>query len=319
MKSPFDSPVFRLLVMLIAGLILLAGTHSTKAQTPIPVLSGRVVDKAQMLSAQMGDQLTHLLRQHEDSTGNQIAILTIESLNDETIEEFSIRVAEGWRLGQSGQDNGVLLTIARDDRKVRIEVGYGLEGVLPDALAGQIIRDEIVPAFREGDYEDGIWQGSLSIVLALSGAYEPRAFSSGGMDGGLENDWVFRLMFGGIFAGVASIFAFIGILSVGSIRWFLYLFLIPFFGIGIGFATMSFYGAIIGLIIYTILYWGLPRTPWIKQMKKKIGDGDGIVWTSGGGGSWSSSSSGSSWSSGGGSSFSGGGGSFGGGGASGGW
>jgi uncharacterized protein len=122
-----------------------------------------------MLDEDQLNKLEYKLAQFERETSHQIAVLTISSLQGESIEDFSIRVAERWRVGQQGVDNGVILIIAPNDRKLRIEVGYGLEGVLPDAIANQIIREVIVPHFRNDDYGAGVDAGVNAILKTIAG------------------------------------------------------------------------------------------------------------------------------------------------------
>ena len=143
------------------------------AQLEVPPLAGkRVHDQAGVLSGQTVQNLEYQLKLHQDSTGNQIAILIIQSLKGESIEEYSLRVAHDvWKLGSEKNDNGVLLLIAIDDRKMRIEVGQGLEGVLTDALCSQIIRNEMAPEFRRGDYDAGVLLATNAIVQAIAGEY----------------------------------------------------------------------------------------------------------------------------------------------------
>lgn len=142
-------------------------------QVKIPQLWGtRIHDEARILSPGFVDRLEQQLKKHEDSTSNQIAILIIPSLHGEPIEDFSLRVAETWKLGQAEKDNGVLLLIAFQDHKVRFEVGEGLEGVLPDAICNQIIRNEIAPHFRQNDYEGGIQAAVTAMIQAIGGEYQ---------------------------------------------------------------------------------------------------------------------------------------------------
>lgn len=149
-------------------------TLSSFAQLAVPELWGmRVHDEAKVLSAQTAQQLESQLKVYEDSTTNQIAILIIPSLEGEAIEDYSIRVAhDTWKLGKSGNDNGVLLLIVVNDRKVRIEVGQGLEGVLTDLISSQIIRNEIAPNFRRGDYDTGVTSAIAAVVQAIGGEYK---------------------------------------------------------------------------------------------------------------------------------------------------
>ncbi len=142
------------------------------AQLPVPELRGiRIHDEAKVLSAGFVNTLEHQLKAYEDSTSNQISVLVIKTLQDEPLEEYALRVAETWKLGQAGKDNGILLLIAIDDRKVRIEVGEGWEGVVPDAIASQIIRNEIAPAFRQNNYEGGISAAVKALIQAIGGEY----------------------------------------------------------------------------------------------------------------------------------------------------
>lgn len=143
------------------------------AQLAIPELWGtRVHDEARVLSPQFVSRLEQVLKAHEDSTSNQIAVLIVPSLNGEVIEDYTLRVAEAWKLGQANNDNGVLLFIAINDRKARIEVGEGLEGALPDATASQIIRNELAPYFRQDNYEGGVAAATGAIIKAIAGEYK---------------------------------------------------------------------------------------------------------------------------------------------------
>jgi uncharacterized protein len=147
----------------------------------IPPLTDRIVDGAQVLSSSDHSRLLSLLAAHEAKTTNQVAVLTLPSLDGEPLEEFSHRVASSWGLGQKGTDNGVLLLVAIQERKIRIEVGYGLEGTLTDARSSQIIRHEMVPRFRQGNYSEGILAGTQAIVHTIEGTYtapEPSATQS---------------------------------------------------------------------------------------------------------------------------------------------
>jgi uncharacterized protein len=143
------------------------------APLKIPELWGTPVhDEANLLQQGFVSQLEQQLKLYEDSTSNQIAILIISTLQDVPIEDYTFRVAKEWKLGQAEKDNGVLLFIARDDRKVRIEVGEGLEGVLPDAISNQIIRNELAPHFRKDNYEQGVQAAVNAIIQAIGGEYE---------------------------------------------------------------------------------------------------------------------------------------------------
>ena len=172
-------------IILLAALLF---PLMVSAQLPIPDLAGkRIHDEANILSPGFEQQLEQQLKAHEDTTSNQIAILIIPSLQNVPIEDFSFQVAEKWKLGSADNDNGALLMIAVEDRKMRIEVGEGLEGALPDAICNQIIRNEIAPHFRENDYDAGIEAGVIAMLQAIAGEYqaEPSSSRRGGKGGSL--------------------------------------------------------------------------------------------------------------------------------------
>jgi uncharacterized protein len=282
------------------------------AQRELPELWGmRVHDEAKALSSQVVQQLEQQLKLYEDSTSNQIAILTISSLAGEAVEDFALRVAEKWKLGQKEKDNGVLLLIAIEDRKMRIEVGSGLEGVLPDAVCSQIIRNEMAPNFRRGDYDAGVQAAVNAIIASIAGEYTAEATDGSEVPlSGKE-----QALIGLFVMGILGIFTFSGLATQGCASWFLYAFLIPFYAI--------FPGAILGwdaglgilityLVGFPILKLLFKKKGWDKKFANSSGGGwsSGSGWIGGGGGGWSS---------GGGGGFSGGGGGFGGGGSSGSW
>jgi uncharacterized protein len=154
----------------LAGLFFLPLNGLSQLQ--VPEHGGVWVhDEANVLSPETKVSLERVLEQERDSSSNQIAVLIVPSLNGESLEEFSLRVAEQWKLGTKEKDNGVLLFVAVNDRKVRIESGYGLEGVLTDALSSRIIRNEIAPRFREGDYDGGVQAGVAAIIRGIKGEY----------------------------------------------------------------------------------------------------------------------------------------------------
>ncbi len=130
-----------------------------------------VNDYAGLLTAETRQSLEALLAGFEKNTSNQIVVAIFKSLEDEVLEDYSIRLAEKWKIGTKDRDNGVILLIFKDDRAVRIEVGYGLEGALPDALAGQIIQQQIVPHFRAGNFDAGVISAVKTIMLATKGEY----------------------------------------------------------------------------------------------------------------------------------------------------
>jgi uncharacterized protein len=137
----------------------------------VPALSGRVNDYASMISPQTRAIIDAKLRALEQSDSTQVAILTVPSLEGEPIEDYSIKVVEAWKIGRKGKDNGVLLIVSKNDRKIRIEVGYGLEGRLTDLQSGRIIREIIKPAFLRGDFDAGFIAGTDAIVAAVKGEF----------------------------------------------------------------------------------------------------------------------------------------------------
>jgi uncharacterized protein len=294
--------------------------HASFAQRAVPPLWGhRVHDEAHVLKTETIDLLESMLKQHEDSTTNQIAVLIIPSLEGEILEEYSLRVAHTeWKLGKEKNDNGALLLIAVDDRKMRIEVGQGLEGALPDAVANRIIRNEIAPHFREQDYDAGVRAGVEGIIGAVRGEYEAES-TDGSFDLGMS--WSERLFIGAFVFGILGLFTVAGLFSPGCGGWFLYAFLIPFYatfplavlGVSAGLGLLGVY--VVGFPILKIL---MGRTAWGKKMASSMGSSRRSRGWSSGSGWFSGGSSGGGWSSGGGG-FSGGGGSFGGGGSSGSW
>ncbi len=142
------------------------------AALEVPKLAGYVNDLAGVISPDIELKIENFLRGFEASDSTQLVILTIESLEGESLEEYSLRVADSWKIGQKGKDNGALLLIAKQDRKIRIEVGYGLEGKLTDLLSGRIIDQEITPHFKAGDYDAGAIAGISAMAEAVRGEYQ---------------------------------------------------------------------------------------------------------------------------------------------------
>lgn len=153
--------------------LLLLWATALQAAPDFPALSGRVVDEAALMSRKQAHQLTQQLAAFEKRSGIQLVVVSVDNLQGETIEEYGYQLGRHWGIGQKGKNNGVLLLIAQDERKVRIEVGYGLEGDLPDAIAANIIHGRILPAFKRGDMVAGIMAGSQSIMQVLAGNYQP--------------------------------------------------------------------------------------------------------------------------------------------------
>jgi uncharacterized protein len=150
-----------------AWLLLLAAWSLPAAAQEFPALTGRVVDRAELLSPEQEAALTQRLAALEQATTRQLVVATVPSLQDYPIEDYAYRLGRHWRIGQAGADNGLVLLVAPNERKVRIEVGYGLEGIVPDALAGRIVRERILPRFRDNDYPGGITAGVDALAQQL--------------------------------------------------------------------------------------------------------------------------------------------------------
>jgi uncharacterized protein len=295
----------------------------------VPFLAGRITDNAEILSPGVRSALTKELKSHEDRTGNQIAVLTVPTLGGESIEDYAVAVFSAWKLGKKGKDNGVLIIVVPNERRMRIEVGYGLEGTLTDGTAGRIIRNAMAPRFKEGDYDGGVEAGVKNVIDLLEGGKGPdaeansdgkTAESSGLHINGPDLSIPERILFGAFIFGIIGLFTVIGILTPG-VGWFLYFFLIPFwamFPIVVVGTTGALYMLGTYMVVFPIAKLLLAKTALAKKMEKgfhtKGGSSIGgfLASSRSSGGSDSSSFSSSS-------SFSGGGGSSGGGGASGSW
>ena len=274
---------------------------SNEKSSNLPILTGRVVDQASVLSPSIKDELETLLATHENNTTNQVVVVTIKSLGSAQIEEYSLELARHWGIGQKGKDNGVVLVVAPNDKQVRIEVGYGLEGTLTDALSSNIINYYIIPEFKKGDIQNGIKIGTQKIIALLDGDESVREEIEA------KGDYEMPIEVYGIMGGIATIIAsaFLGdmVMNIGlsvMVASIIGLFVNWIFGLD-GIAGIAVVFGIAALFYYIV-----------KDVK--VGSGGGSSSRDSGS---SSSSSGGGGSSGGG--FSGGGGSFGGGGASGRW
>jgi uncharacterized protein len=281
--------------------LLLCWAFSAWADVAVPPLTGRVVDQTGTLSADDIATLTQTLRGLELRKGSQVAVLIVPTTEPETIEQYSIRVAEAWKIGRKKVDDGALLVVAKNDRKLRIEVGSGLEGALTDVTARRIIDEIITPKFKSGDFAGGISAGVDRIIGVVDGeplpAPEPQQ-SFGGSD---RFDLMFNpLIIFGIFVGGAILRTVLGRL-IGSVAA----------GGAVGVLAWFLMGSLVFSVISALVAFAF--TMFAESTASSNGRSGG--W-SGGGSSWGGSSGGSSSDSGG---FSGGGGSFGGGGASGSW
>jgi len=315
--------------IIILGIAVLLAAF-TVPDTDVPYLTGRVTDNAYLLSPETHSLLTDSLRAHEMRTTNQVVILTVPAIGGESIEEYANRVFNEWKLGQEGKDNGVLIIVVPEERRMRIEVGYGLEGILTDLTASRIIQFIMTPKFRDGDYEGGIVDGALAVIDILEGGFLDEGLASGEISdsesaglSALDDPNLTiteRILFGAFIFGIIGLFTVIGIMTPGF-GWFLYVFLIPFWAM-FPIIVVGTKGALVCLIIYLVGYPAaklvLNNSAWYKKAKTDLKTkGKSSI----GGFNFSSGRSGSSWSSGGGSSggFSGGGGRSGGGGSSGSW
>jgi uncharacterized protein len=297
-------PQYATRFVLGCGLLLLLLAGAARAAPGFPQLTGRVVDQAGLLAADSVQQLTRLLAQHEQETGNQVVVVTLSSLQGESIEDYGYQLGRHWGIGTAEHNNGVLLIVAPREHKVRIEVGYGLEGTLTDARSNEIIQQVILPQFRNTHYDEGIRLGTQAILAALQGTYTPPKTAS--LDkpkhflgliivlitlGEFAADmFSSRLVSSGVLGGIGFLF---GWLVLGSLA----------VGLAIGFFVVVFHFFIGG--------GGGPTGRYGRYHRVGRGGlGGGGLYGGGGfsgGGGF------------GGGGFSGGGGSFGGGGASGGW
>ncbi|TGL39871.1 TPM domain-containing protein [Leptospira perdikensis] len=275
---------------------LLFSTLTGIGSFPVPKLERRVMDHAGILSEATITKLESELKQFETDTSNQIAVYTTPSLHDETIEDVSMQIFDEWKLGQKNKNNGVLLLIAPNERKMRIAVGRGLEGALTDIQAKQIIRNELRPSFKSGDMDGGVIAGVNAIMAAIRGEYAPSEDDVDTSGSDVESE-VSSGIVGGIFTFISLfipgfggvVFSIIGIIT-------LYPLLVAMMG--------SFFALAVAIIIFLV----------VMILKGTIGKGGsgsdggfyGGGWSSGGSDSWSSSDSSDSWSGGGGDSSGGG-------------
>ena len=202
------------------GLGLLLWLFMATAQAlNFPALSGRVVDEGQMLDPATREQLTQTLQAHEKATGEQVVVVTVPDLQGTSIEDFGYQLGRAWGIGQKDKNNGALLIVARDDRKLRIEVGYGLEDRLTDAQSSVILNQVITPAFKAGQFSQGISDGVAAMLHVLGGdpLAEP-AYASGqgeGSDFMAEHPFVVLLLFV-LFVIVVAACQFYGICTAGG-------------------------------------------------------------------------------------------------------
>src|SRR6266699_1424825 len=184
----------RWLGLLAAG-VLLAGFACARAEVAVPPLKARVTDLTGTLSGTQQQDLERRLREFESRKGSQIAVLMLPSTEPETIEEYSIRVADAWKIGRARVDDGVILVVAKNDRKLRVEVGRGLEGAIPDAIAKRVVSDIIAPYFRSGDFYGGVAAGTDALMKLVEGEpLPPRKGTANGDSRSQDHQGTFVLL-----------------------------------------------------------------------------------------------------------------------------
>ncbi|WP_262965512.1 TPM domain-containing protein [Methylobacter psychrophilus] len=266
------------------GVFLLLFFTVVRAQVEIPELSHRVTDLTATLGTQQATALENRLAEFEAKKGSQIIVLLVPTTQPEDIAQFGIRVAEAWKIGRKNVDDGVILIIAKDDRKLRLEVGYGLEGAIPDAIAKRVIADTITPFFKKGDYAGGVDAGVTQLMQLIEGESLPAPLEES--DNKLNESAFMFILLGGLIAGFI-LSAMMGRVMAGILA-----------GLGTGALAALFFGLSFAVVLIGIMVF------FIVGVRHSGGGG----WTGGGFGGGSSGSWGG-----------GGGGSFGGGGASGSW
>jgi uncharacterized protein len=288
---------------------LAVGALPLAAQQPVPPLTGRVVDRTSTLTSSERTALEQKLAALEQRKGSQVAVLMVKTTEPEAVEQFSLRVAEAWKIGRGNRtDDGIVVVVAKDDRRMRIEVGYGLEGAVPDALAKRIIAEQITPHFRDGDYAGGLNAGVDALAKLIDGESLPPPVAQPARDRGGRGN-------GG--SGFESFFGVLFILAV-----FVAPVLRRIFGALFGGVLLGGLAAFIVWVVSGILFLAL-GVGFVAFMLTAAGIVGGPGRWSSGGGYWGGrggfGGGGFGGGFGGGGGFSGGGGRFGGGGASGGW
>jgi uncharacterized protein len=296
-SPPLSRGGLRVAALASMALLLWLLITSAFAQSlqPIPALAGPVVDTTGSLTADEEAGLETRLIAYAKAKGSQVQVLIVSTTAPEDIAQYSIRVVDAWKLGRAKQDDGVLLLVAKDDRRLRIEVGYGLEGAIPDARSNQIITQIITPKFRSGNFYGGIHDGVDAITKLIDGENLPAPEPS--LNGMGRPDFMTAIIVGVIF----------GVVAGGIARGILGRFLGTLGGAGLaGVIAFSVAGMVAGGVFAALI------TAIMILFGRSGGSGGGGWYSGGGPGS-------GGWSSGAGSSWSGGGGGFGGGGSSGSW
>lgn len=302
------------LLLILAFLISFLNADITQY---FPPLEGRVIDQAHLLSVDAQEKLTAKLKQHEDETSNQIVVVILNTLNGYEIEEYSYQLGRFWRIGQKETNNGVLLVISMDEKKIRIEVGYGLEGALTDKTSYEIINYTLKPSFRANQFEKGIDKAVDEIIQAIKGEYTPKIKND-------EKDMSFDSIFAFLYFGIIFISMITNSISRRLKSQMMYkvaksTMFSSFFGFFSFVMAQGFtqYYILVSLLVFIVVFiFNYLTTRNVDFDKINTYDSN----SPSNGGSWGNSGGGfgsGGFSSGGG--FSGGGGGFGGGGASGGW
>jgi uncharacterized protein len=207
MPTIFDFLFSSAATIALFGAVAAAQPQATSPNFTVPALTGPVVDDAGMLSQSTRERLSRFLRQLHDEGGTQIQVLTVDNLGGLSIEEASIKVTDQWKLGTAKADNGILLMLSRQERRVRIEVGQGYEGDLPDVTASRIVREVIIPQFKEGDYDRGVTDGVLAIVHYVNPQFleghnaAPRGTKIPGLGFWVIMGWILVFILSRLFAG----------------------------------------------------------------------------------------------------------------------
>ncbi len=300
-------------VLCAVATLLFASATPAQSLVAVPPLTSPVTDTTGTLATDQLAALDAKLRAFEQAKGSQVAVVIVRSTQPETIEQYALRVAEAWKIGRKGVDDGAILVVALDDRKLRIEVGYGLEGALPDATANRIIDEDIVPAFRRGDFYGGIGTGVDRMLRVIEGEPLPepelRSPAQGvpGLFPVLPFLFIFALFGGSIFRRMFGRVG--GAFATGGLVGFLTWVLIGILGLALGAGFLAFLFALLGGLGGG--GGGGPTAGSNGWYSRRHGRGWGHPGGFGGGGLGGGGGFGGGWS--------GGGGGFGGGGASGGW
>lgn len=210
----------RLFVLFFAGTLLFPISARIKAQATIPSVPTRwVTDKADFLSPETRDELDERLKSYENTTGHQVLVYIGKTIGGEPLEEWAAKTFEAWRVGRKGIDDGLVLFILAEDRKIRIEVGYGLEGVVPDAIASRVIRDILVPGIQSGERDRALREAVSSLLATISGKPEEEPPPSGRERPGRPQISIFEI----VLIGLAGLFFLVLFITHPSLAlWLLF-------------------------------------------------------------------------------------------------